>query len=321
MTSIILRAATGRPRLCQCHPGSWTAVWTATTASAASIPILVRSTRSASLSTTSTHPSIVTAAAATTTTTAAAVRWRTLPRSSPLALLLPYQQCRFLHASPALYRLRYHIAAAGCAKGRRFNAERDTHLFSLCARPPSSGISDGSSSSSISSKNEFESESEGESGNHRNGAGTAIGIMRGNTPGQRRRSRPNTGQDAFFVAPVGGSGDFSSGQEAKDAADGAADEDNVRAIAFGVADGVGGWADSGVDPANFSHALCTYMAEAAMGWRGNGDGNNGALDGPPPRALIQMGYDRSAMDMSIFAGGSTATVGVAHGDGRVDLAK
>ncbi|KAF3360326.1 Alpha-1,2 glucosyltransferase ALG10 [Verticillium dahliae VDG1] len=56
-----------------------------------------------------------------------------------------------------------------------------------------------------------------------------------------KRSRPDSGHDAFFVSRVGDTG----------------------SVALGVADGVGGWVDSGVDPADFSHGLCEYVASAA----------------------------------------------------------
>ena len=56
-----------------------------------------------------------------------------------------------------------------------------------------------------------------------------------------KRTRPASGEDAFFISRVGKSGD----------------------VAFGVADGVGGWDDINIDPADFSHQLCDYMAYAA----------------------------------------------------------
>ena len=53
--------------------------------------------------------------------------------------------------------------------------------------------------------------------------------------------RPNSGQDAFFVSRIG----------------------NSRNVAFGVADGVGGWANQGIDSADYTHGLCQGMAKAA----------------------------------------------------------
>ncbi|EEH10174.1 conserved hypothetical protein [Histoplasma capsulatum G186AR] len=120
----------------------------------------------------------------------------------------------------------------------------------------------------------------------------ALGLQVGTTPFARRMSRFDSGEDAFFVSKVNG-------------------EPNT--VAFGVADGVGGWSQSGVDPADFSHALCSNMAQAALDW-------NTKVEKLSPRALMQAGYERCLADQSIFAGGSTASVGIGHDDGRVELA-
>ncbi|KAK3079487.1 hypothetical protein LTS18_004741, partial [Coniosporium uncinatum] len=61
-----------------------------------------------------------------------------------------------------------------------------------------------------------------------------------------RASRPKSGQDAFFISSIGNSSSSSK-----------------PSLAFGVVDGVGGWTTSGVDPADFAHGLCEYMASAA----------------------------------------------------------
>lgn len=108
-----------------------------------------------------------------------------------------------------------------------------------------------------------------------------------------RASRPDSGHDAFFVSPVNESG----------------------AVAFGVADGVGGWVDSGVDPADFSHGLCKYMATAARE-------NTSEASGPrlSARQLMQQGYDAVCRDRSLRAGGSTACVAIARPDGTLDVA-
>ncbi|KAI1425392.1 protein serine/threonine phosphatase 2C [Xylaria sp. FL1777] len=105
--------------------------------------------------------------------------------------------------------------------------------------------------------------------------------------------RPASGQDAFFISRVG----------------------DTNAVAFGVADGVGGWEESGVDPADFAHSFCDYMASAAHEHRSSGGD-------PPlaPRALMQRGYDDVVKDRSIHAGGSTATVAVASEDGKLEVA-
>lgn len=85
-------------------------------------------------------------------------------------------------------------------------------------------------------------------------------------------------------------------------------------IAFGIADGVGGWAQSRIDAGDFSHGLCGYMAQTAGTW----------AQKPSllrPRELMQTGYERVVQDNTILAGGSTATVAVGLGDGRVEIAK
>ncbi|KAI0858527.1 protein serine/threonine phosphatase 2C [Xylaria cubensis] len=108
-----------------------------------------------------------------------------------------------------------------------------------------------------------------------------------------KSKRPASGQDAFFVSRVG----------------------DTNAVAFGVADGVGGWEESGVDPADFAHGFCDYMASAAYGFKSGGDE-------PPlaPRALMQRGYDDVRKDRSIHAGGSTASVAIASEDGKLEVA-
>ncbi|PMD41528.1 protein serine/threonine phosphatase 2C [Hyaloscypha variabilis F] len=108
-----------------------------------------------------------------------------------------------------------------------------------------------------------------------------------------KRTRPRSGQDAFFISRV----------------------DNTPDVAFGIADGVGGWADSGVDPADFAHGFCDYMAHAAYTYEaGKWKGGMGA------RALMQRGYEDICRDNTVLAGGSTACVGVARGDGGLEIA-
>lgn len=110
---------------------------------------------------------------------------------------------------------------------------------------------------------------------------------------KRKSSRPESGHDAFFVSRVNDSG----------------------SVAFGVADGVGGWVDSGVDPADFSHGFCDYMASAAYEYRTDGAGKPLTA-----RGLMQKGYDAICSDGSLAAGGSTACVAIATPDGTLDVA-
>ncbi|KAK5988902.1 Protein phosphatase 2C-like protein [Cladobotryum mycophilum] len=109
---------------------------------------------------------------------------------------------------------------------------------------------------------------------------------------RRRSSRPESGHDAFFVSRVNETG----------------------AVAFGVADGVGGWVDSGVDPADFSHGFCDYMAAAAYEYQ------SGTSPRLTARKLMQQGYDAICGDRNVRAGGSTACVAIAGPDGTLDVA-
>lgn len=104
--------------------------------------------------------------------------------------------------------------------------------------------------------------------------------------------RHRSGQDAFFISKVG-------------------DGPNV---AFGVADGVGGWIESGIDSAHFSRGLCRYMAKVAREF----DDSSGNIRA---EALLQAGYEGTVDDRSIVGGGSTACLAVASSDGHIEVAK
>ncbi|PKY07005.1 protein serine/threonine phosphatase 2C [Aspergillus campestris IBT 28561] len=124
----------------------------------------------------------------------------------------------------------------------------------------------------------------------------ALGVAPDVTdPALRRKRRPDSGEDAFFVSRVGHT------------------PEKQGAVAFAVADGVGGWSESRVDPADFSHALCNYMAESALEW-------DAPVEQLRAKQLLQAGYDRVVADKTVRAGGSTASVGVGLEDGRVELA-
>ena len=104
--------------------------------------------------------------------------------------------------------------------------------------------------------------------------------------------RLRSGQDAFFITKIAHSSN----------------------IAFGVADGVGGWIESGIDSAHFSHGLCKHMAKAARGLEGSSNKIRA-------RELLQGGYEGVVNDKSIVGGGSTACVAVAGSDGHLEVAK
>ncbi|KAK4937938.1 Protein phosphatase 2C 7 [Elasticomyces elasticus] len=118
-----------------------------------------------------------------------------------------------------------------------------------------------------------------------------LGLQHGSDMEEKRFNRPDSGQDAYFVGRVG---------------------QDAGTTAFAVADGVGGWTEHGIDPADFAHGLCSHMAETALSWPQKERLN--------PGQLLQIGYDKTVKDPSIRAGGSTASVAVADRDGRMRVA-
>lgn len=114
---------------------------------------------------------------------------------------------------------------------------------------------------------------------------------------RNKRARPESGQDAFFVTRLSDTG----------------------GVALGVADGVGGWMDSGVDPADFSHGFCDYMAAAA--YSHPSDPSTTTNSRPlTARVLMQTGYEAICADASVPAGGSTAIVGLLDPAGSLEVA-
>lgn len=108
-----------------------------------------------------------------------------------------------------------------------------------------------------------------------------------------KETRPDSGQDAFFISRVGESSD----------------------VALGIADGVGGWVDSGVDPADFAHGFCDYMAHAA--YTHTAEEKNAPWSA---RSLMQRGYEDICRDDTVKAGGSTACVALVKGSGMLEVA-
>ncbi|KAJ4308269.1 Protein phosphatase 2C 7 [Neodidymelliopsis sp. IMI 364377] len=108
-----------------------------------------------------------------------------------------------------------------------------------------------------------------------------------------KRKRLRSGQDALFYSQVG----------------------DTKTTTFGVADGVGGWVESGLDPADFSHGLCEYMTCAARSFPHGF--NTTSLH---PKELLQVAYDEVTEDDTIEGGGSTACLAVAEPDGNVEVA-
>ena len=105
--------------------------------------------------------------------------------------------------------------------------------------------------------------------------------------------RPNSGQDAFFVSRVG----------------------NSNNVAFGVADGVGGWSDQGIDSAKFSHGLCLGMAKAA------GELHLLEKKDLPPQVILDNAYQEIVREGEIQGGGSTACVATGDEEGNLKVAK
>lgn len=155
-------------------------------------------------------------------------------------------------SSPYIPHISYRIAASSSGKGRKF---RPDNVY------------------------EFDAQTQ-----------NALGIQRGRTWREKRANRPDSGQDAFFVATVG---------------------PHKRATAFGIADGVGGWANQGVDPSDFSHGLCSHMARTAVGW---------TQETLSPQTLMEIGFQNTIDDPEISAGGSTACIGIADDRGRMQIA-
>ena len=85
-------------------------------------------------------------------------------------------------------------------------------------------------------------------------------------------------------------------------------------MAFGLADGVGGWQDQGIDPSEFSHGLCGYMAGTAQL---HSMDEKGLLR---PKLLLQTAYDAVIANPRIMAGGSTASLAVLDGSGSMEAA-
>ncbi|CAI7676233.1 unnamed protein product [Penicillium discolor] len=164
--------------------------------------------------------------------------------------------------NPSPSHLSYRVAVSSSGKGRRFHPIKNAYNFDPTA--------------------------------------DALGVSKDKNSVSRRRNRPDSGEDAFFVTRIGNR--ISDHQDT-----------NAEAVAFGVADGVGGWTESRVDPADFSHGLCDYMAQTAQTW-------HEPAERLRSKYLIQAGYDQVVADPNIHAGGSTASVGVALPDGRVELA-
>lgn len=158
----------------------------------------------------------------------------------------------------AIPHISLHIAAASSGKGRKYEPEKST----LDYVP---------------------------------GPDSTLGVQSQGNVYQRRRSRPDSGEDAYFVSSVGG-------------------DSNI--VALGVCDGVGGWQEQGINPADFSHGMCSHMAHTAQTWRRT----SSQPDNLHPKRLLNTAYDATLQDVQIRAGGATACVAVTDGTGRMRTA-
>lgn len=152
-----------------------------------------------------------------------------------------------------------------------------------------------------------------------------------------RGPRSASGQDSFFVASLGADVEQQQGEEEEEEARedmerDESDEEGVghehdhtfkkseasktQDLVFGVADGVGGWDDMGIDSADFSHGLCARMAAVAATRNEERDGRLGAEE------MLQRAYDMVLDEGQVLGGGSTACVAVARGrEAIVEVAK
>lgn len=115
-------------------------------------------------------------------------------------------------------------------------------------------------------------------------------------PPYLRSTKRDSGEDAFFAATIAGSNNH---------------------VAFGVADGVGGWQDQGVDPSEFSHGLCGYMAGSAHTLEGLESEQTDTLK---PQKLLQRAYNAVMANPRIVAGGCTASLATVGRAGNLETA-
>lgn len=163
-------------------------------------------------------------------------------------------------SSTNIPHIRLHIASSSTGKGRRFRPDLNTHDYD-----PTIG---------------------------------SLGVQRGSSLKEKRKSRVESGQDAYFVSSVGDPL-----------------PDTIGQTAFAIADGVGGWTDRGIDPADFSHGLCAHMASVSRSWTASETAQRLS-----PKQLLTQGYRRLIDDPDIAAGGTTACVGIVDPSGRMRIA-
>ena len=88
-------------------------------------------------------------------------------------------------------------------------------------------------------------------------------------------------------------------------------------VVVGIADGVGGWEESGVNPAFFAQALLYHASEHVKNGAKRGQGQ-----GQGPRTILRAAYDDVVKDPGVVAGSSTACIVCLDGTrGTLEAAK
>ncbi|TGZ77403.1 protein serine/threonine phosphatase 2C [Ascodesmis nigricans] len=105
---------------------------------------------------------------------------------------------------------------------------------------------------------------------------------------EQKRLQAFAGQDAFFVSRMRSDG----------------------AVAVGVADGVGGYDEAGINSADFSQGLCSEMSVAAKNTK----------DCSNPQMILSVGYKQVLHEDKVPGGASTASVGVLRPNGKLAAA-
>ncbi|KAI6824656.1 protein serine/threonine phosphatase 2C [Hortaea werneckii] len=249
--------------------------------------------------------------------------------ASPASPAIPTAICSLLTSAPAaaMPAASSLLSALPASLLRQANPSRLSSLRPLSASMPLSSSSSSSSSSAAAADPQKRFASNQARFTYRLGAASAgkrtpvrpakldrdfwayASTQEFPSPPYLRSTKKDAGEDAFFATTVG---------------------ESPHHVAFGVADGVGGWQDSGVDPSDFSHGLCGLMAGTAKTYEGlslsqeeqeeQEKDDGGRRRNVRPRELLQVAYDAVIGNPRIVAGGCTASLGVADGEGNVETA-
>lgn len=130
------------------------------------------------------------------------------------------------------------------------------------------------------------------------------------------KRRALSGQDSFFISTY---------TPRNAAPPSPTDACSQHTISLGITDGVGGWADSGVDPADFSHGLCRIAAHIAAEpqsevWLPKTVRTRRVQPVSPVEILHTSYHVLAHSPLVAEAGGSTACYANLHPSGSVDIA-